>query len=210
MGGSGSGKRWNSRSTTGDYRQMDVRRLQRDGLLDRRYMFTWGWSRHGEVQASIGIRPDFDRVALTYTHSSSGTPPTEQNYAVLLDWTDCHYGGRRAWFLCPARGCGRRVAILYCGKVFACRRCYGLAYESQRETPGQRADTRAWAIRKRCDDDWGSLFDPVLRPKGMHHRTFKRLDAQYRRATGISSAEFTARTGIALIGDMGFSHVAFD
>ncbi len=172
MSRSGSGK-----STTEDYRQLDVRRLQRDGLLERRYMFMWQWSRYGEVCASVGIQPESDHVTLTYTHSSNGSPATEQNYPVFLDWTICHYGGSRAWFICPARGCGKRVAILYCGKVFACRSCYRLVYASQRESPGQRADTRAWAIRKRCGD-WGCLFDPLLRPKGMHETTFPTLRTQ--------------------------------
>ena len=48
-----------------------------------------------------------------------------------LSRSSCHYGGERPWFLCPH--CGRRVAILYGGAVFACRTCYGLAYEVQRE-----------------------------------------------------------------------------
>lgn len=58
---------------------------------------------------------------------------------VYLDWTACHLGGQRPWFLCPTRGCGRRIANLYGGAIFACRHCYRLAYPSQRETPDDRA-----------------------------------------------------------------------
>ena len=48
-----------------------------------------------------------------------------------------HLGGRRPWFICSVRAngryCGRRVAVLYlAGELFACRKCYGLAYASQR------------------------------------------------------------------------------
>jgi anti-anti-sigma factor len=52
-------------------------------------------------------------------------------YGVAIQWTTCHSGGKRPWFVCPAQNCGRRVAILYGGSVFACRHCYRLAYPSQ-------------------------------------------------------------------------------
>jgi hypothetical protein len=61
---------------------------------------------------------------------------------------------RAAWFICSAysggRSCDRRVAVLYCaGEVFACRRCYGLAYASQQERPELRSISRSWKIRER-------------------------------------------------------------
>ncbi len=63
--------------------------------------------------------------------------------------TPCNIGGWRPWFICPAVGCGRRVAILYGGRIFAWRRCYQLAYASSHEDAGdratRRADRRAWA-----------------------------------------------------------------
>lgn len=131
--------RWQSKNTTEDYRQLDVRRLQRDGLLDRRYFFSWQWSRNGEVVANINIRPEGDRVILSYRHRKTGNEWMSEEYAVALERTQCHYGGERVWFRCPARGCGRRVAILYGGGIFACRHCHCLAYESQREAPHYRA-----------------------------------------------------------------------
>lgn len=70
-------------------------------------------------------------------------------YPVTLEWTSLHFGGRRAWFLCPARGCGRRVAVLYGGSTFACRYCHKLVYECQRETADDRAMRRADTIRRR-------------------------------------------------------------
>jgi hypothetical protein len=48
-------------------------------------------------------------------------------YPVRLEWTGCNLGGRRAWFLCPAQGYGRRVAILFRGSIFACRHCHKTA-----------------------------------------------------------------------------------
>jgi len=111
--------------------------------------------------------------------------------------TRCNCGGQRAWFRCLARGCGRRVAILYGGEIFACRHCYQLAYPSQRESSGDRADARAWKIRERCSG-WGSLFDPLMRPKGMHWRTFRRLQLEYGAECRASLSALAAATGMSL------------
>jgi hypothetical protein len=197
MGGWGSGRRWSSGETTADRHQLDVRRLERDGLLGVRHQFTWQWSRRGEVLSRMGIRPEDDRLILSYRHSSHGGEWISQDYAVWLERTLCHYGGTRTWFLCPARGCGRRVAILYCGKVFACRRCYRLAYECQRESVSDRADRRAWKIRERCKDEFGCLLDPLFKPKGMHERTFRRLERDYKQACSESAFAFSARMGMS-------------
>ena len=102
-------------------------------------------------------------------------------YPVRLAWTDCTLGGQRGWLLCPARGCGRRVALLYLGGsgIFACRHCYELAYASQRETPDDRAARRADRIRDRLGWEAGILNDEGEKPKGMHWRTFHRLYAEH-------------------------------
>ncbi|MEX2367477.1 MAG: hypothetical protein WD601_12795 [Pseudohongiellaceae bacterium] len=92
-----------------------------------------------------------------------------------------HYGGERPWFLCPARGCGRRVAILYGGAIFACRHCHGLVYESQRELEYDRAARKADKIRDKLDWEPGILNGSEYwkKPKGMHWKTFERLTAQH-------------------------------
>lgn len=99
----------------------------------------------------------------------------DKEYPVLLDRTQCNYGGERTWFLCPANGCSRRVAILYSGSIFACRHCHNLAYDSQRESPYDRALSRAQDIRMRLGGS-GSLADDFPeKPKGMHWRTYNQL-----------------------------------
>ena len=109
MGGYGSGRRYGAKETTGDYLRLDVRRLQRDGCLERRFAFNWRWSRNGEPVGNIGIRPEEDRVILSYRHRRRGQEWESKEYPVLLERTRCHYGGERVWFRCPALGCGRRV-----------------------------------------------------------------------------------------------------
>lgn len=181
MGGINSGRHWHwdAKSTTDDYRSIDVRRWKRDGLLKPDLFFKWQWSRHDKVIASIGVRTGSDRVTLIYRHKKGDKNWKDEKYPIFLDSTNCHLGGERPWFLCPARGCGRRVAILYGGDIFACRRCYQLAYQSQRETDYDRAARRADKIRGKLGWEPGILNITGGRPKGMHWKTFERLTYQH-------------------------------
>lgn len=181
MGGIVSGRRWHysANDTTNDYRALDVRRWLRDGLLTPGRAFGWQWSRDGEEVACIQVRVETGRVLLIYRHRSGGGEWKDENYPVWLDWTPCNLGGQRPWFRCPARGCGRRVAILYGGGIFACRLCYRLAYPSQRETWDDRAARRADRIRAQLGWEPGILNGEGLKPKGMHWRTYERLRAEH-------------------------------
>ena len=120
-------------------------------------------------------------MVLLYRHRPAGGEWEEVEEAVYFDWTPCHYGGERRWFICPMRGCGKRVAVLYgAGKYFACRHCYDLAYESQRENSYGRALRRKHKIIERLGGEISDLFYPD-KPKGMHWKTYDRLiaEAQY-------------------------------
>jgi hypothetical protein len=196
MGGMGSGSyyRWNTTDTTADYRSIDVRRWKRDGLLSPHQSFGWQWSRHGEVVASIQVCTEIDRVILTYRHRSGGEDWKDEGYPVYLDWTACNLGGQRPWFLCPARGCGRRVAILYGGGIFACRHCYQLACPSQPElvTTGWRADR----IRDKLGWEPGILNGSGWKSKGMHRSTFERLTAQHDAFVQVSLAGMAAKLNL--------------
>jgi hypothetical protein len=77
------------------------------------------------------------------------------------------------------RYCGRRAAILYgAGELFACRRCYGLAYESQQQTALRRGLEQARKNRMKLGGGVDLLAPFPQRPKGMHRRTFQRLRAR--------------------------------
>lgn len=181
MGGVGSGRHWYSgaKDTTEDYRSIDVRRWNRDGLLNPGQSFVWQWSRYSEVVASIRVRGESERVTLSYRYRSGGGDWQDESYPIYLQWTDCHIGGQRLWFLCPARGCARRVAILYGGDIFACRQCYQLAYPSQRETRGDRAARKADRIREKLGWEPGILNGRGGKPKGMHWSTFEHLTSHH-------------------------------
>ena len=181
MGGFGSGTHSGGRCTD-DMRPLDVRKIHRSGLLKPGGGFAWQWTRNGETMASINLRVEADRVFLDYRNRSAhhnGGEWESMSYAVRLDWTPCNYGGLRAWWRCPAVGCGRRVAVLHGGRVFACRQCNRLAYRSQRETDDGRATRRAHTIRRRLGWEPGILSGSGIKPKGMHWRTFERLQASH-------------------------------
>lgn len=197
MGGSGSGRRWHysAKDTTEGYRSLDVRQWKRRGFLSPGRAFNWQWSRQGEVIASINVRAEPERVVLTYRHKSGGDWKDE-SYPVHLVTTPCHMGGERPWFLCPARGCGKRVAVLYGGGIFACRKCCQLAYPSQRENGMDRATRRADRIRDRLGWPVGILEGSGWgKPKGMHWRTYERLSDEHDTFTNTVNLAIIARFG---------------
>ena len=195
MGGIGSGNwcRWSKRDTVEDCRSIDIRRWQREGLLMPGHWFGWQWTRDGETVASIGVCVEAGRVILNYRYRRDSEEWQDVEYPVRLDQTPCTYGGTRAWFLCPAVGCERRVAILYLsGRYFACRHCYRLAYASQQESQAQRAIRKAQKIRIKLGGS-GSLDKPFpKKPKGMHWRTYERLQAEAEHAEWQSWAALAA------------------
>lgn len=181
MGGFGSGRlpQHDAKPTTRDYRSIDVRLWSKRGLLRPNLGFDWNWVTSGAVVASIAVRTAIDRVTVAHRHNLGNRGWTGAEYAISIDRTTCHFGGSRPWFLCPAVNCGRRVAILYNNGQFCCRHCCGLTYESQREQWDARAIARADKIRARLQWPPGVINERGHKPKGMHWRTFRQLQAQH-------------------------------
>lgn len=196
MGGFGSGCGQGGKDTTSDMRPLDIRRLHRAGLLRPGQVFSWQWTVCGKEVSSIQVRTEVDRVILNYRNRSNGGEWRPMEYSVYVEWTGCNLGGRRAWFLCPAQGCGRRVAILFGGSIFACRHCHKLAYACQRETDDDRAMRRADTIRRRLG--WGAgIANPAGgKPKGMHWRTYQRLKSEHDAFANSSWAGMAERLGL--------------
>src|ERR1035441_6259105 len=188
MGGFGSGRCW-GRQTKGKaehFASLDVRRLQRLGLLRPGPSFPQHWNRNGEPAASISVKAEIDRIIVSYERFITGGEWRSERYPIPLEWVRCNYGGRRAWFRCPRHDCGRRVAILYLDGIFACRHCHQLAYSSQRIAAWERALNRAQSIRERLGGT-ASMYDPFPgRPKGMHWRTYQELRWQHDEANAHS------------------------
>jgi hypothetical protein len=135
-------------------------------------------------------------VIVIYRHRSGDTDWKDQQYSVRVVCTPCNLGGTRPWFICPAVGCGRRVAILYGDGTFACRQCYQLAYASAREDAGDRAARRADRLRARLGWEPGILNGEGDKPKWMRWRTFDRLTAEHDQFVGRSMRAAALKFGL--------------
>ena len=198
MGGFGSGRQGGKRCTN-DMLALDVRSINRAGRLTPGSWFTWQWTCNGEETASIRLQVDTDSVVLDYRNLSNqhnGGEWESMWYSVALDRTPCGFGGERVWWRCPAVGCGRRVAVLHGGRVFACRQCNRLAYRSQREADDDRATRRADKLRNRLGWEAGILNGDGNKPKGMHWRTYWRLYGQHNVHVNAALAGMAAKLGL--------------
>ncbi len=198
MGGTGSGRRGGGRCTD-DMRPLDVRQLYRTDLLKPGNSLSWSWSRDNQTTAAIDLRVEADRVFLMYgiqqRRDCNGEAET-MDYPVYLDWTPCPMGGRRVWWLCPVPGCGRRVAVLHGGRVFACRHCHRLAYRSQRETEDDRVVRRVKFIRQRLGWEGSILKCSGDKPKWMHWRRYDRLKTEHDTCLELAVVTFTKTTAL--------------
>jgi hypothetical protein len=165
MGGYRGGK-----DTTDSYRALDIRWLHRNGML-KGHPRSVTWSRRGEEIGNINVEGQNGRLLLTYRCRPSGGDREQMSYSVEIVWTPCNYGGKRPWFLCPVSLCRRRVAVLYGGRVFACRKCHDLVYETQHETDYSRALRKLHKIMRGLGGEPGESFPD--KPRGMHWRTLR-------------------------------------
>jgi hypothetical protein len=146
---------------------------------------TAGGDRKGATEALLMIWGDSAEISC-----STAAGPLLQR--IELTETACHFGGARPWFRCPGIGadsCGRRAGALFLDPAsnrFACRRCLGLAYASQRLPIERRTDAlRRRYARKLHAAGLGPLSTP-RRPKGMHTWTYIRLVSAYQLLAQLS------------------------
>jgi hypothetical protein len=184
MGGFGSG-RYGGRPTVEDGLALNLAKLLRDRLIRPGATVAsslhWRNTKTGAEIASIGYRctmtAEVGHFVADYTVTRNGerVPVT---LTVGLVSAPQPFGGRRWFFVCPVTG--RRVAKLFKppgGDRFASRQAWGLAYRSQRETPFDRACSRAWGLRDRLGIT-APIGDWCLRPRGMHEARWAREQAR--------------------------------
>ncbi|MFT7223858.1 MAG: hypothetical protein ACI82Z_001401 [Cellvibrionaceae bacterium] len=179
MGGIGSGSysRWNSKATTESTKRIDIRHMHKQGYLKP--------STHGELSWTCGGKPSGNIRFIAYSrylrldyrfkqHDEEWQPVQQQIY---YDYTPCHYGNSRQWFLCPK--CHKRVAVLASdGPLFLCRHCYDLTYRSKNNNYIERLRDKRDSLGQRIFADFNGDYGCTKR-KGMHQRTFDRLKEQY-------------------------------
>ena len=163
---------------TTDYRQLNISKLAKGDLLKSGLQYGWEWKRRGRVVAAITISTEQDRIKLDYQTSTDGQNKQDHSYYIGLNFTPCHMGGQRTWFICPS--CQKRAAILYGKRVFACRKCCELVYPITTESKLDRKTRKLDKLRERLQWQAGFLNGYEWKPKGMHWRTYRKLERTYR------------------------------
>jgi hypothetical protein len=183
---------YGGKTTVESCRSIDVLHWNRLGYLRTSRWFSWAWTRDGERVASINVETQHHSVTLKYRHCSYGEDWSDVEQCIAVAWTPCRFGSERPWFVCSVQSngayCGRRVTKLYgVGRLFACRHCYRLAYESQQESTRHRGLGKAQKIRMQLGGSANMLVEFPDKPTGMHWRTYDRL----RRAHDIAEERST-------------------
>jgi hypothetical protein len=140
-----------------DCLELAVDELARQGLfrtpLDTRATLSWGSEHPLDISDPIEVLVELGRFCprftLAYEIRQDGKS-FPRRHRVGLEQTWPQFGGWRWWFSCPR--CGRRCDKLYLppdAADFACRRCHGLLYLSQRLGRCARAGVRAEHLAER-------------------------------------------------------------
>jgi hypothetical protein len=116
-------------------RRIDMKSLAKDYDLESKTVTILSWKdTWGKEESVILIIEPPGFIRLRYTITKKSGEKHKMNYRVYLTTTECNYGGKRYWFLCPS--CTERCRILYLhptGYRFTCRTCNNLTYASQQE-----------------------------------------------------------------------------
>lgn len=61
------------------------------------------------------------------------------HYKIDISYSNCFYGGKRPWFICPL--CLKKAGVLYIlNNTTGCRTCFNLTYHSRNENHSLRND----------------------------------------------------------------------
>lgn len=168
--GRGHYQRRNAKISTDDLLCLRITDLKRLKYLTPGQSNILHWNRAGEKIASIRCIVTDRSIMFSYAITSENNNSIPVNKTINLTLTACNYGGHRKWFSCR---CGRRVAVMHIySQTIACRHCFNAVYASQRED----AILRYWRKIYKLE---GKLKDNYCRPKGMHMKTFKRINDEW-------------------------------
>ncbi|TAL15882.1 DUF4102 domain-containing protein [bacterium] len=128
-----------------DCMRLDISRLMRKNQIKTLGIYggTLTWTSGSSISVTLkNLNPHQASMTLSYTITNGWTgekTPIEQT--IRLEYTLPNFGGKRWWARCQlwknGRYCGRRVSKLYLpsgGHYFGCRTCYGLVYQSSRDS----------------------------------------------------------------------------
>jgi hypothetical protein len=181
MGGFGSGRHGGKPTVEGglvlDLNKLIRDRLFRPGSWSGSLVWTEVYTgrRTADLRYEVHMAAERGHVRLRYTTTDPWSgEKRHHDYPIELATTPQPFGGRRWWWVCPRLG--DRVSKLYLpagASIFASRKCFRIAYHSQREAPYDRAIGRAFKLRRRLGST-GGIGDEIDKPKGMRWATFDR------------------------------------
>ena len=193
MGGYGSGN-YSGRPSTGQVNVVDIRLIRKHGWLydGREGVLAWSSRNTGQSRGQVGYRIEGDTFTLVYRWSGGGEHE-DVTLSVRLTSIPCRYGGHRYYFECPR--CGRRCEVLHSiSKWFVCRECSGYIYPTQTGCELDRLITNKHNLGYRIFEDYGNGWGSQ-RKKGMHRKTFEKLQAEWYRLDEQIESRISERFG---------------
>lgn len=152
-----------------DVLKISIADLKKTGFLIGFNKGVVGWeTKLGENLGNIGLmvqaRGEDGTMHLSYRQTDLDGIEEQLDYKINLTTTQCNYGGRRYWFICPLRTayrpCGRRVGKLYLvGRYLGCRYCKGVRYKSRKYNKRSRFYVwdKSWNLERKLEESWMSL-----------------------------------------------------
>ncbi|HLX18881.1 MAG TPA: hypothetical protein VKR23_01905 [Gaiellaceae bacterium] len=158
-----------------DLPRLDVSEVFGRGDVREGYMSEW--SLDDGARFLIFATPADDHVAVRTALIAfpSGKSLERRDGDVAVTFQNLPRGGRRRYFVCPACD-GRCLALFFdiSDPDPLCRKCAGVSYVSQRETPLERKLARIAKLRLRLGSTT-SFRELPPRPAGMHSVTYEGL-----------------------------------
>lgn len=176
MGGAGSGPQFlrAPKKTVENCASISTKELLQHNVFTSGEKTQWKQQSSGSLRLQVIAQAQGDTVTIVSACLDRDKDPQAVTVTVTISWSDCHFGGRRPWFICPAWNdvpCEKRVTTLYLSEhgFFRCRHCAALGYKSDHAEPRERVLHQAQKIQRRLGGS-GSIVDPFpSRPKGMHY-----------------------------------------
>jgi len=147
-------KYYKKTKTEADYLlRLDIHWLKVNGYLGNYKKGGMIWQGGRNKDESIGIEASMvdnnNSIIRLFYALIVNDQKTNFDYLIKLVATNCNYGGKRFWFICPLEhngiNCGRKIAVLYKKKdYFGCRHCQNLSYSSRNRN---RRHKDYWLIR---------------------------------------------------------------
>lgn len=170
MGGMNSG-RWSHDNRKWRVEEMpcvDIRMLKKQSALRR----------HSSCVITHKDRGIPALYIYVWVYDSGLQLQTDDIEHVEFSESNCNYGGKRKWLLCPA--CRRRVVALYKYNKFRCRHCLDLTYESRNQHPLSRIFDKMNKHFERISDLKPDIFFIPIRRKGLHHKSYSHRLYEYK------------------------------